>query len=158
MKDTLIKSAGELVAPDKDAAREFSAVHEKLSAQGSARLAQREDLDRLVGKGNRDMAEDNNRNFPKFMESLFSNYSPEVFVDTVLWVFRAYRSHGFHTTYWATNLNLWIDMLKTELTPGAFDQIAPFYNWLIINIPQFTALTDPGSTPSDGEDIPPAGH
>ena len=76
------------------------------------------------------------------MASLFLDYEPEVFVDTVLWVFRAYRSHGFQTTYWAANLNLWVDLLKKDLTPEAFEEIYPFYNWLIVNIPAFVKLTD----------------
>jgi len=88
------------------------------------------------------MAEDNNRNFPRFMTSLFLDYKPEVIVETVLWVFRAYRSHGFQTTYWAANLNIWVELLKKELTPEAFKEIYPFYNWLIVNIPVFVSITD----------------
>jgi hypothetical protein len=102
----------------------------------------RPDLAKLVGKGNEQMAEDNNRNFPRFMFSLFSEYQPAVFVETVLWVFRAYRSHGFQTTYWAANLNIWVDLLQKELSADAWTQIYPFYNWLIVNIPVFTAVTD----------------
>jgi hypothetical protein len=76
------------------------------------------------------------------MLSLFSDYQPAVFVETVLWVFRAYRSHGFQTTYWAANLNIWVDLLQKELSEDAWQQIYPFYNWLIVNIPVFTAITD----------------
>lgn len=100
------------------------------------------DTEKLIGNDNREMAKDNNHNFSIFMESLFNGYQAEIFVDTVLWVFRAYRSHGFHTTYWAANLNIWIDTLKEILTEKSYGEIAPFYNWLIINIPIFTKLTD----------------
>jgi hypothetical protein len=143
MRDTLLKSAGELSPPDSDAVQAFEQQWEKIAATGTRMLMERPDLEKLVGKGNEKMAEDNNRNFPRFMLSLFSEYQPAVFVDTVLWVFRAYRSHGFHTTYWAANLNIWVDLLKKELPMSAFEQIYPFYHWLIIHIPSFTALTDP---------------
>ena len=146
MKEKLLKTARELTAPDPDHARQFSSMCDAMAAQGSITLSKREDLARLIGTKNFSMAEDNNRNFARFMDSLFSDYSPDVFVDTVLWVFRAYRSHGFQTTYWATNLNIWVDMLKDRLPGEAFNQIYPFYNWLIINIPIFTSLTD--------EDVP----
>lgn len=142
MKDALLTTAQKLVPPSEAAIREFEAKWEQIAAAGSQRLKARPDLEKLVGKGNEQMAEDNNRNFPRFMLSLFSDYQPAVFVETVLWVFRAYRSHGFHTTYWAANLNIWVDLLQKELSADAWKQIHPFYNWLIVNIPQFTAVTD----------------
>ncbi|THB81005.1 MAG: hypothetical protein D3926_04240 [Desulfobacteraceae bacterium] len=142
MKESLVQTASQLMIPSKEAADEFSKKRESLAAMGSDRLSKRTDIEKLVGQGNQQMAEDNNRNFARFMESLFLEYNPQVFVDTVLWVFRAYRSHGFQTTYWATNLNIWVDLLKSELSSGAFDQIYPLYNWLIINIPIFASLSE----------------
>jgi hypothetical protein len=76
------------------------------------------------------------------MVSLFADFNPTVLVETVLWVFRAYRSHGFQTTYWAANINIWLDMLREELSDETFAAIAPFYNWIIVNIPVFVKLTD----------------
>lgn len=142
MKDVLLSSAKRLEQPAETAIREFEAKWEQVAAAGTRMLMARPDLEKLVGKGNEQMAEDNNRNFPRFMLSLFSDYQPAVFVETVLWVFRAYRSHGFCTTYWAANLNIWVDLLQKELSADAWTQICPFYNWLIVNIPVFTAVTD----------------
>jgi hypothetical protein len=142
MKEALLTTAQKLEPPAETAIREFENNWEKIAATGSCMLMARPDLEKLVGKGNEKMAEDNNRNFPRFMLSLFSEYHPAVFVETVLWVFRAYRSHGFQTTYWAANLNIWVDLLRKELSADAWKQIHPFYNWLIVNIPVFTAVTD----------------
>ena len=142
MKEKLLETARNLNQPPNEAASEFSAKLNKLAEEGNLIIAGREDLDRLVGEGNRSMAEDNNRNFARFMESMFLNYNPEIFTETVLWVFRAYRSHGFQTTYWAANLDIWVEMLKKEVTPDAYRALYPFYNWLIINIPVFTKITD----------------
>jgi hypothetical protein len=83
------------------------------------------------------------------MESMFADYKPNVFLETVLWVFRAYRTHGFHSTYWAANLNIWVDMLKEDLSEQAFKEIYPFYDWLIVNIPIFVKLTDSELTGGD---------
>lgn len=149
MKDKLLKTAQKLTPPQTQYLQEFSNKCDMIAEKGSIQLAGRKDLDKLIGENNFSMAEDNNRNFARFMDALFTEYSPEVFVDTVLWVFRAYRSHGFQTTYWAANLNIWVDILKEELSKKAFEQIYPFYNWLIINIPTFTNLTD-----CDVPDIP----
>jgi hypothetical protein len=35
-----------------------------------------------------------------------------------------------------------VDLLQKELSADAWTQIYPFYNWLIVNIPKFTAVTD----------------
>lgn len=142
MKEQLIETASALVQPQESVRQEFSRKRDELAAKGNQTMADRPDLKKLVGDGNRQMAEDNNRNFARFMESMYLDYNAEVLVDTVLWVFRAYRSHGFQTTYWAANLNVWVDMLRQELSKEAFDALYPYYNWLIVNIPIFSSLTD----------------
>jgi len=150
MKEILLKTAKDLAQPTETAFREFADKHEQLAAMGSQAMNRRPDVNKLVGENNQAMAEDNNRNFARFMLSLFEDYHPEVFVETVLWVFRAYRSHGFRTTYWAANLNIWSEMLKKELTQETYERIFPFYNWLIINIPIFVKLTDEVSDADTG--------
>ena len=141
-KEELLATARELKQPARDVADEFGAKRERLAAEGNRRMGARPDLGRLVGSGNEAMAEDNNRNFARFMESIFRHYQPEVLVETVLWVFRAYRSHGFQTTYWPANLDTWVEMLREELSEEAFEAVYPFYDWLIVHIPWFVKLTD----------------
>lgn len=142
MKELLLESADALKQPEAGSAEEFAKKQDQLAAMGNQIMGQRSDLEKLVGPGNAQMAEDNNRNFVRFMTSMFTNYESKVLVETVLWVFRTYRSHGFRTTYWSANLNIWVDMLKRELSSDTFDAVHPFYNWLIVNIPVFTRLTD----------------
>lgn len=154
MKEQLLNSASELKQPSGAAVEEFSASHEKLAEIGSQIMAGREDLVKLVGEGNQQMAQDNNRNFARFMASLFADFSPNVLVETVLWVFRAYRSHGFKTTYWAANLNIWADMVRKELSEETAESIYPFYNWLIVNIPIFVVLTDSEASEVDMQNAP----
>lgn len=156
MKEMLIRTASELNSPSQPALDEFLAIHEQLAEKGNKIITTRPDFQKLVGPDNRQMAEDNNRNFARFMASLFSDYEPTVFIETVLWVFRAYRSHGFKTTYWPANLNLWSELLKSELSPDAYQSIYPFYNWLIINIPVFVKLSDRALSDFAIEDTP--GH
>jgi len=154
MQEQLLKSASKLAQPPASAIKEFSQKKDQLTAMGNHIIAKRPDLDKLVGADNREMAEDNNRNFSRFMESLFSEYDPKVLVETVLWVFRAYRSHGFQTTYWAANLDIWAEMIRKELTQDTYDALYPFYNWLIVNIPLFVKLTDKDITDFDKDKVP----
>lgn len=142
MKEKLLSSAGELIPPGQQTIDEFTQKRDAMAEQCTIELKKRNDLDELIGPKNIQMAADNNRNFARFMQSIFTDFEPGVLVETVLWVFEAYRSHGFKTTYWPANLNIWIDRLKTELSGPAFDEIYPFYHWLIINIPLFVKLTN----------------
>jgi hypothetical protein len=140
-KHHLIATAKALMPPPSEVADEFASRREHLAYLVNQSISVRPDMEKLVGEGNRLMTEDNNRNFARFMESIFYHYQAEVLVETVLWVFRAYRSHGFQTTYWPANLSTWVELLRKELPAKSFEAIYPFYNWLIINIPTFVRLT-----------------
>lgn len=141
-KEELIASALNLTPPDAPRVREFTEKREEMAAEVNRIMTARTDLEKLVGPDGKRMSEDNNRNFPLFMESLMTHFQAEVLVDTVLWVFRAYRAHGFQTIYWPANLDTWMETLKAHLSPEAFKAIAPFYVWLITHIPAFVQLTD----------------
>ncbi len=141
-RDDLIASSRTLRKPSNKALQEFSTQRELLVAAVNTAMSQRPDIDKLVGITGKLMSENNNRNFSLFMESLFQEYIPEVLVDTALWVFRAYRSHGFAPIYWPANLDTWREQLQQNLSAPAFAELAPFYTWLITHVPVFTTLTD----------------
>jgi len=145
-KNELLTLATHLQPPSAAAQTEFSHKRQELAAKVNRSMHKRPDLEKLVGVDGRAMSEDNNRNFSLFMESLFQEFRPDVLVDTALWVFRAYRSHGFQVIYWPANLDTWMETLRQELSPPSFAEIAPFYRWLITNIPAFTELTEARSS------------
>lgn len=69
-------------------------------------------------------------------------YEPEVLAQTALWVFRAYRSHGFPTAYWPANLDTFVEIARERLGPQAFAETYPFFHWLIVDIPSFVKISD----------------
>ncbi|MFP4556541.1 MAG: hypothetical protein ACLFNU_06700 [Bacteroidales bacterium] len=141
-KEDLLKSAEKLKQPSEKSTAEFTSKADAMTTIINNQLSQRDDILQLIGEGNVDMMYDNHRNHVRFMISLFNDYSPVVFTETVLWVFRAYRSHGFKLTYWPAQLNNWVDVFRKELSQECFDQIYPFYNWMIINNPLFAFISD----------------
>lgn len=141
-KEELIAAASRLTPPADRWVGEFSEKREAMAAEVNRVISARPDLEKLVGADGKSMSEDNNRNFSLFMESLIGHFQPEVLVDTALWVFRAYRAHGFQTVYWPANLNAWMQTLKQTVSPEAFREISPFYAWLITHVPDFVNLTD----------------
>lgn len=143
--DELLSSATRLPPPTPEAAKEYAQHVATLAERVSKALEARTDLDTLIGPGNRDMMRDNHRNHALFMASLFANWSPTVLVETVTWVFRAYRAHGFHLTYWSAQLNIWLAVMPDVLTGATVTEITPVYHWLLVNLPAFTALSETSS-------------
>ncbi len=141
-KEDLLKSAAKLKQPSPEAIAEFSSRAESMTTMLNDRLSKRDDIVQLIGEGNLDMMYDNHRNHIRFMISLFKEYKAAVFTETVLWVFRAYRSHGFKLTYWPAQLDNWVDIFRKNLSQECFDQIYPFYDWMIVNNPLFANISD----------------
>lgn len=141
-REDLIQTASLLKQVSVKSATEYSSKKDHLVDQLNKKMESRADLLDLVGVGNVEMMKDNHANHARFLESIFIQQSPEVLVDTVLWVFRAYRSRNFSSTYWAAQLNAWIELYKMELTPECYQEIYPYYNWMQINIPTFNKLAE----------------
>lgn len=141
-RDELFNTASNLKQVSTNSASEYSSKREFLVGLVNKKMEARPDLIEMVGIGNAEMMKDNHANHARFLESLFIHYSPDVLTDTVIWVFRAYRSRNFSSTYWAAQLNTWIDIYKKELSPQCFWEIYPYYNWMQINIPSFNKLAE----------------
>jgi hypothetical protein len=141
-KERLIETAHKLYPPTSAAIADFEAKREAMAAELSKRMLNRPDVDRLIGADNRDMLENNSRNMLRFMGSLFRNFEPVVLAETVLWVFRAYRAHGFQISYWPANLDTTVEILREQLPAESFVSVYPFFEWLIIHNPAFVELSN----------------
>lgn len=141
-RNDLIKTAEKLKQVSVKSAAEFGSKKDDLVTLMNKKMENRPDLLEMVGDGNVEMMKDNHANHARFLESVFIQHSPEILVDTVLWVFRAYRSRNFSSTYWAAQLNTWIEIYKNELSPECFQEVYPYYNWMQINIPTFNKLAE----------------
>ncbi len=140
-KEYLLKTAAELKAVNKKAGKEYAEKIDVLVGKMNQIMLARPDIDKLVGKDNISMMQDNHANHARFMSSIIVNFDPNVLVDTVLWVFSAYQNHGFHSQYWAAQLNTWMELFSKELSEDTYAEIYPFYNWMQVNIPQFTLIS-----------------
>jgi len=141
-KSDLLKSAREINQVSKELADEFSTKRDLLVELMNKKMLERGDVVVMVGENNVAMMKDNHANHARFLESMFYSYSPEVLVDTVLWVFRAYRSRNFSSTYWAAQLNTWLEIYKENLSENCYKAVYPYYNWMQINIPAFNSMAE----------------
>lgn len=141
-RSTLVNSAGRLPELHPESIRAYAASKDKMLARMNEKMKSRKDINEIVGESNLEMMEDNHANHLRFIESMFIAYDPEVMVDTILWVFRAYRSRNFSSTYWAAQLNNWLLVFKEELSEKCYADIFPYYEWMQVNIPSFVTLSD----------------
>lgn len=140
-KNILIESAKRLNNVGAIAADEYMNKSEILVAKMNAVMLSRKDIYSLIGADNLSMMKDNHANHARFIASVLLHRNDTVLIETVLWVFTAYRSHGFTTNYWAAQLNTWIEIIKEELSPESFKDVYPYYEWMLVNIPVFVALS-----------------
>ena len=141
-KNDLLKSAQQIPQVSNSTCIEYQQKGDMMIMSMNDFMLKRSDLSLLIGEHNEDMMKDNHANHIRFIVSILRNYNPEVLVDTVLWVFRAYRSHGFTTNYWAAQLNAWINILKDTLSTEAYREVFLIYEWMQVNIPVFVMLSD----------------
>ncbi len=141
-KNYLLETATQLKQVKVKTADEYHQKAEELITKMNKLMLERPDIESLVGSNNINMMKDNHSNHVRFIASILKNHNPDVLVDTVLWVFRAYRSHGFTTNYWAAQLNAWITIIKEILSPESFVETYPYYEWMQINIPIFAKVSD----------------
>jgi hypothetical protein len=99
-------------------------------------------LELIGGEKNITMMKDNHNNHLRFVSSILRKPDSEALVDTVLWVFCSYMSIGFSSNYWEMQLKTWVEILKQNVSDKAFTEIISIYNWFIVNIPEFTIVSD----------------
>lgn len=140
--DHLIKTAKELDLVSKEVVDEYHIKTDTMVASVNTKMLDRSDIDILIGMNNREMMKDNNANHARFIFSIIYKPNPEVLVNSILWVFNTYQSHGFSINYWPAQLNCWLTVLKEHLTSEGFKQIEPLYNWMQTNIFNFAQLSN----------------
>jgi len=141
-KKYLLESAANINQVSESTYVEFQKKAELLTQKMNATMLERPDLEKLIGENNVIMMKDNHANHVRFIASMLKNHNAEVLLASVLWVFRAYRSHGFATSYWAAMLNGWMSIIKENLSPESYIEVIPYYEWMQINIPAFVLLSD----------------
>ncbi|HSQ47782.1 MAG TPA: hypothetical protein VLM44_12800 [Lutibacter sp.] len=141
-KNLLLETARQLKQVSNKTSEEFEQKGDQLISKMNKLMMERLDIEKLTGKNNINMMKDNHANHVRFISSILKHHNPDVLVETVLWVFSAYRSHGFTTNYWAAQLNTWLQLFKTDLSPKCYEEIYPLYEWMQINIQIFVKVSN----------------
>ncbi len=139
----LVQTALLLKKASDEAIKELIDSEDRIASLVNENMLSRDDINDLIGgEKNIQMMKDNHNNHLRFIISILRTPNPDVLTDTIRWVFRSYKSRGFHSNYWAAQISTWIAIFKQQLTPKAFSEIYPLYEWLSVNIPSFSDLSD----------------
>lgn len=141
-KSYLIETANLLPKFSVKIAKEYEDKLDEMINTLNQRMLKRADITELVGDQNIEMMKDNHSNHAHFIASILKNFNAEILVDTILWVFRAYRSRKFQTNYWAAQLNTWRNVINENLSNETAKTVLELYNWMQINIPSFTEISE----------------
>jgi len=96
------------------------------------------DYEEKVGD-NMDTMDMNLTSHTQFMSSLFLNYDVNVFIETILWVYRTYMARGVQDVYWLNSYDIWLEVIKQKLSPASFDEIKSFYLFMQQNHSHFVS-------------------
>ncbi|GJQ64577.1 MAG: hypothetical protein SCALA702_36300 [Melioribacteraceae bacterium] len=141
-RNSLLGSAKKLNQVSEKSFNEYSENSESLIFHINNFMGSNAEIQKLVGNNDLTIMKTNHTNHVKFMASIFKQYNPEVFVDTILWAFSAYRNHGFHRKYFEIQLAAWDDILSNNLSEESYMEIIPYYEWIIKNIPVCISITE----------------
>lgn len=145
----LILLADKIVRLDSEASEEYLRNIDLMTVEINRKMSSLPDLEELIGIDNLQSMLDNHANHVRFMHSLFTNFKPEVLVDTVIWVMRAYQSRGFRIKYWEVQLRTWLHIFEKNLSPHAYTCISPVYYFILNNLNAFESLASQESSPPD---------
>lgn len=140
-KEQLISSAKELKPINNASLEEYKTKMSEIKSAADSNMLQFNNLTDLIGEDNVNVLKDNNANHVRFMSSIFANYDAKVFVETVLWVYRTYKSHEFSESYFPKQLETWNKIIKHKLSEESSSEILVYYDWMLKNHTMFNQLS-----------------
>mgnify|MGYP006286785185 CR=1 FL=1 len=135
------ESAGKLRPVNASAVKAYADNTSAMAAAVTDVLMQHGDLEQVIGRGNAAIMAENHRRHAEFISSMLENFRPEIFVETLVWVFRTYRARGFAKQYWVLQLNAWRDTLSATLETEHARQVDGIYVWMLDNLDDLHELS-----------------
>lgn len=94
-------------------------------------MAERPDIEALIGHNDLHVMYGNHRNHLEFMHSVFSLNEADLLQSTIPWVYRAYHAHGFSYSYFPIVLKAWVQAIEAAIEPGLARSLVGVYRCMI---------------------------
>jgi MerR family transcriptional regulator, light-induced transcriptional regulator len=124
-----VKGLFDAVSPES--AAEYEKARHLLVDRVNSEMDARDDLEDLIGEGNRRLMYDNHKNHAAFMAGIFALQEYDLLDSTMPWVYRTYHAHGFSFDYYPVELNAWIKAVYECLGRAAAEEISGVYRWMM---------------------------
>jgi len=115
------------------AAEEYNKKMNTLIKEVNENLSQRDDLMQLIGNNSIKKMKDNHENHAGFMYNSFKVKSEKLFINTIIWVYRTYKNHGFSYQYFPVELKAWKSAVNNNLSSENSELIINIYNLMLDN-------------------------
>lgn len=139
-KSILLEELGSIDAVNDVVASTYAAVSDYAATQVTRKVREHADADILLPRTNPELLEENHLQHARYMESVLRAGGDESVVDTVIWVYRTYLSHGFAPGYWPVQLQAWQSVLVELMPEDEYQSVAPYYEWLMRHHEAFLEL------------------
>ena len=141
MKEKLLEELTELSPVSQSSAKAYHEHMTFLLDRVNKKMASRPDLPDLVGSNPLSFMYDNHRNHAVFMDNVFQLSLFPLLLDTVPWVYRTYRNHGFSHDYFPAHLRAWREAIPEILDPETSAPLVRVYDWMLSRHEDFIALS-----------------
>jgi len=115
----------------KEAAEEYGNNLDVMIKKVNQDMSEKENLNQLIGDNPLTKMEDNHKNHANFMCNSFQLNDSELFLNTIIWVYKTYNNHGFSYDYFPVELKTWISAVEKYLSTETQNSIIKVYKWML---------------------------
>jgi hypothetical protein len=83
----------------------------------------------------------NHKNHAAFMTTVFRFGNYQMLANTIPWVYRTYKNHGFSYDYFSIELEAWIETLEKNQIGLLLADIIDVYKWMLSNHSRFITIS-----------------
>ena len=127
------------------AASAYEAERDTMLPLVDRKLIEWEDLQRLIGSNPIALMRLNHSNHALFMANVFRYSCFGLFAQVLVWVYRAYRHHGFAGEYFPIELAAWRAAVSECLAPPVAAEIDAVYAWMLERHEELMQLATPAA-------------
>lgn len=127
----LNSSISDVPEVSKEAAEEYGNNLDVMIKKVNQDMSEKENLNQLIGDNPITKMKDNHKNHANFMYNSFKLNDSELFLNTIIWVYKTYNNHGFSYDYFPAELKCWISAIEEYIQTENQDLIIKVYKWIL---------------------------
>jgi len=128
-----LEKFGEIPKVSLEAAEAYKSKMNLLVEKTNNILFVRDDLTELIGDNPINKMYNNHKNHANFIYNSLKLNDKKLFINSIIWVYRSYSSHGFSYDYFSVELKAWIKAVEENIEKAKAEEINNLYSWMLDN-------------------------